>query len=132
MNRRFKKDFLWGTATSAFQIEGGIDNDISDWEQQGKFKQNGYNPRVGQAVDHWNRWKDDFKLLKDLGVNSYRFSIEWARIEPEPGQYDQKSINQYLRMIDTLLSLDIIPMMTLHHFTHPHWFHKRSPWHLSC
>jgi beta-glucosidase len=124
----FRK-FLWGTATSAFQIEGGIENDFTQWEAQGKFQRDHKDPRVGMATDHWNRWEEDFRLLRELRVNSYRFSIEWARVEPEPGRYDQKAIDQYSRMIDRLLEYDIVPMLTLHHFTQPTWFHARSPWH---
>lgn len=124
-----KKPFLWGVATSAYQIEGGIENDILDWEKQGHFRLNGKNPKIGLATDHWNRWKDDFKLLKELGVNSYRMSVEWARLEPEPGQFNRSAIEQYHRMIEWLLEAGIAPMVTLHHFTHPPWFHNRSPWH---
>jgi len=120
--------FLWGTATSAFQIEGGIKNDMTDWEDAGRFRTNGKNPLVGDAVDHWRRWERDFDLLREIGVNSYRFSVEWARIEPEPGRYDIKAVDQYSRMIDRLLEYNIVPMVTLHHFTHPSWFHERSPW----
>lgn len=121
--------FLWGSATSSFQIEGGIENDMTAWEKDGRFRQDGKNPIIGNAVDHWNRWRDDFKLLNELGLNSYRFSVEWARLEPEPGRYDQKAADQYLKMIDTLLDNNISPMLTLHHFTNPAWLHQRCPWH---
>ena len=123
------KKFLWGTATSAFQIEGGIENDFTLWEEQGRFCRDGKDPRVGQAVDHWNRWEEDFELMRELGVNAYRFSIEWSRIEPEPGRFNEPALDQYSRMIDRLLEYGITPMLTLHHFTHPTWFHTRCPWH---
>ena len=129
MSADISKTFLWGVATSAFQIEGGIENDMTRWEQQGRFNRDGKDPRVGSAVDHWNRWEDDFRLMRTLGVNSYRFSIEWARLEPEPGRFDQAALDRYSRMIDRLLDYGITPMLTLHHFTHPAWFHERSPWH---
>lgn len=132
MNLKYSdKDFLWGAATSSFQIEGGIKNDIYDWEKEGRFKNNGYNPQIKNATDHWNLWKSDFKILKELGLNSYRFSLEWARIEPQPGVFNQEAIDQYRIMVDKLLEYNITPMMTLHHFTHPGWFHQRSPWHHS-
>jgi beta-glucosidase len=121
-------EFIWGTATSSFQIEGGIENDMTRWEKLGRFKNNGTDPRIGQATDHWNRWEEDFKLLKDLNVNSYRFSIEWARIEPEPGKFNIEAVNTYSRMIDRLLEYKIVPMLTLHHFSHPEWFHNVCPW----
>lgn len=121
--------FLWGVGTSAFQIEGQIDNDITQWERQGRFRQGVFDPTVGDATDHWRRWEGDFELLKRLGVNSYRFSIEWARLEPEPGRFDETAFDQYSRMIDRLLEYDITPMLTLHHFTHPTWFHGSCPWH---
>jgi len=129
MNENKNKDFLWGVATSAFQIEGSIQNDMTDWENRGRFRVDGKNPLIGQATDHWNRWEEDFELLRDLGVNSYRFSLEWARIEPEPGRFDRAAIDQYGRMIDRLRRYNVTPMVTLHHFTQPGWFHEHSPWH---
>jgi beta-glucosidase len=123
--------FLWGVATSAFQMEGHTRNDMTDWENAGRFRSNGKDPRIGVACNHWNRWQEDFQLLKELGVNSYRFSLEWSRIEPEPGRFDQSALDQYDRMIDRLLELGITPMLTLHHFTHPTWFHNQTPWHKS-
>jgi beta-glucosidase len=129
MKVEYPSQFLWGTATSAFQIEGRIDNDMTQWEAVGGFCRDGYDPRAGDAVDHWRRWESDFRLLKDLGVNSYRFSIEWSRIEPVPGQFNRSAIAQYRQMIETLLAMGITPMITLLHFSHPSWFHMLSPWH---
>jgi len=131
MSRPNGKPFLWGTATSSFQIEGGIHNDMSVWEETGRFRNNGLDPRIGNAVDHWNRWQEDFDRLTELGVNSYRFSIEWARLEPEPGKFSDEAFDQYSRMIDRLLELGITPMLTILHFSHPAWFHDLSPWHTS-
>lgn len=121
--------FSWGVATSAHQIEGSLQNDMTDWEARGRFEQSGNSPLVGRATDHWQRWEEDFKLLKELGVNSYRFSIEWARIEPDPGHINYDAIEQYRRMIDRLLEYGISPMVTLHHFSNPTWLHQHSPWH---
>lgn len=102
---------------------------MTAWEARGGFHENGKHPRYDNAVEHWRRWPDDFELLKALNVNAYRFSMEWARIQPTPGQVDPTALDQYERMIDRLLELQITPMLTLHHFTHPEWFHKTSPWH---
>jgi beta-glucosidase len=129
MNQATFQNFLWGVATSAHQIEGHLRNDMTEWESQGRFRSNGNNPIVGNAIDHWHRWENDFMLLKELGVNSYRFSVEWARLEPEPGRFDHKAIDQYRRMIGRLIEYGIVPMVTLHHFSNPAWLHIRCPWH---
>lgn len=120
--------FLWGVASSSFQSEGHIDNDITRWEAEGHFRKNGKNPLYGQGANHWHMWEQDFKLLKELGVNAYRFSVEWSRIEPQPGVFSEPALKHYDQMIDRLLQLNIIPMLTLHHFSHPAWFHSYSPW----
>lgn len=123
------KKFFWGVATSSFQIEGHIKNDFTKWEFEGKFNRNGLNPIYDNGSNHWQMWEQDFELLKLLEVNAYRFSIEWARIQPEPKTFFEKAIDQYERMIDYLLKNNIEPFLTLHHFTHPIWFHDKSPWH---
>jgi beta-glucosidase len=124
--------FLWGVATSAYQIEGGISNDHSRFAPNSRIsKKSMVEFDAGRATDHWSRWEADFQFLKNLGVNSYRFSIEWARLEPEKGRFDTSAFDQYGIMIDRLLELGITPMLTLHHFTHPTWFHQQTPWHSS-
>ena len=80
----------------------------------------------GDACDHWNRWGDDFSLLSELGVSSYRFSIEWSRLEPEEGQWDQGAMDTYSDMVDDLMSRGIRPMPTLHHFSHPNWWEEKG------
>jgi beta-glucosidase len=120
--------FLWGVATSAFQIEGDIENDFTDWERDGKFKVDGLDPVYENGSNHWDFWETDFEYLKELNVNSYRFSIEWARIEPVRNEYSLEAIRQYHKMIDKLIEIEIEPIITLHHFTHPTWFHSLSPW----
>jgi len=124
-----KDPFYWGVATSAFQIEGHLENDMTVWEKQGGFRQNGKDPQVGQAADHWHRWRQDFDLLSKLSVNAYRFSIEWARLEPQPGCFDDKALAVYRDMLIDLQKRGITPFLTLHHFTHPVWFHQQCPWH---
>jgi len=123
----FPKNFIWGTATAAHQVEGhNTNNNWSRWEES--FDKKG-RPRIqngdksGRAADHYNLYRDDIARMKDeLGVDSYRFSLEWSRIEPEPGKYDQNEIKHYHGMFDALLEAGIKPMPTLHHFTHPIWF----------
>jgi beta-glucosidase len=125
--RRFPDSFLLGCATSAYQIEGGIRNDWTLWEEAGRLKDP--SARCGVATDHWNRWQDDFRLLASLGARAYRLSIEWSRIEPRPGEYDDSALARYGEMIAALRDLAIEPFVTLLHFTHPLWFHERCPWH---
>lgn len=123
------RKFFWGVATSSFQIEGKIENDFTKWELEGKFIRNGLNPVYDNGSNHWLLWEKDYELLKHLGVNAYRFSLEWSRIQPELKSFSEKAIDQYEKMIDYLLENDIEPFLTLHHFTHPIWFHDISPWH---
>ena len=78
----FPPDFLWGAATAAHQVEGGLHNNWSVFEEFRGLE------KSGEACDHWNRWKEDFEMLSELGLTTYRFSIEWSRLEPEPGKWD--------------------------------------------
>jgi beta-glucosidase len=126
---KFPQEFLWGTATAAYQVEGHLKNNWSKWEDehhedgQPKIK-NG--DKCGQSCDHWNRYKEDFQLVKDLGLNSYRFSVEWSRVEPEEGVFDAAALEQYKDMCKELLRLGIKPMLTIHHFTNPLWFEDKG------
>ena len=126
-NTNFPPGFLWGTATAAHQVDGGNDNNNwSRWEQsvdeRGRPRvHNG--DRAGNAAEHWERYPEDFQRMRDeLGVGSYRFSIEWSRVEPQQGTFDASVIEHYHNVIDKLLALGIEPMVTLHHFTNPLWF----------
>src|SRR5689334_12441417 len=107
MAARFPPQFLFGCATSAYQIEGGIENDWSDWEANGRLRDP--SARCGRATDHWNRFEHDFDLLASLGANAYRFSIEWARVEPRAGEFDNEALDRYSRMIDALRLRNIEP-----------------------
>jgi beta-glucosidase len=126
------KYFLWGAATSSHQIEGNnIHNDWWHWEQQGMCEGGA---RSGIATDHWNRYREDLRLAADIGLNSYRFSVEWSRIEPQEGQWNLEAMEWYRELIHECECLGLLPMLTLHHFTSPLWFaerggftHKRSP-----
>ena len=120
--QQFPAGFFWGAATAAHQIEGNNVN--SDWWQS---EQRGLLPyRSGDACDSWRRWPDDIRLLKDLHLNAYRMSIEWARIEPEPGRFDQHALDTYRQQFEALKQAGIEPMVTLHHFTSPRWLAERD------
>ncbi len=115
-----KFPFLWGAATSAHQIEGyNTKSDWWAWEAQGNIEGS---VKSGAATDHWNRFREDIRLAADLCLNTYRFSIEWARIEPEEGCFDPLAIQWYSDLISECERYGLMPMATLHHFTSPHWF----------
>ncbi|MGI9147358.1 MAG: glycoside hydrolase family 1 protein [Chloroflexota bacterium] len=120
---RFPYGFLWGAATAAHQIEGN--NVHNDWW---RAEQAGLLPRSGDACDSWNRWADDIRLLQEMGLNAYRLSVEWARIEPEPGRFDQTALDTYRRMLMSMRAAGIEPLVTLHHFTSPVWLADRGGW----
>lgn len=123
---RFPDSFLWGSAASAHQTEGGNHNSWSEWEKiPGKIK-DGSNADI--ACDHYNRYKEDFDLARELGHQVHRFSIEWSRIEPKQGKWSNVEIKHYESVIKALLERDIKPMMTLHHFTNPIWFRDIDAW----
>ncbi len=116
--------FLWGCATSSHQIEG--DNRLNDWwawEESGKLRF-----PSGKACGHWDRFEEDFDLISKLGHNAYRFSVEWSRIEPEPGKWNDAAIERYRQMVEALRRRNIEPVVTLHHFTSPKWFVERGDW----
>ena len=124
----FPSNFVWGTATAAHQVEGNnTNNNWYEWERSvddDGISRIHNNDRSGLAADHWNRYPEDIMLMKDLGVNHYRFSVEWSRIEPEKGVYDLKALAHYRNMCEALIDADITPVVTLHHFTHPTWFEE--------
>lgn len=120
MRRNFPHGFLWGAATAAHQVEGNNENN-DFWKLETDAAQYGVQPS-GDALDSYHRYHEDMKLLADAGFNTYRFSIEWARIEPRKGQLSRAELGYYRRMIETCLELGLKPIVTLHHFTHPLWF----------
>ncbi len=112
-------NFLWGAATSSHQVEGYNDkNDWWAWEALGKIERG---ERSGPATDHWNRFRADLKLAADLGLNSYRFSVEWSRLEPQEGCWDAEAFDWYFELIQECEQLGLVPMLTLYHFTLPLW-----------
>ena len=141
---QFPKRFLWGAAIAAHQVEGGQHNQWSVWEFEnakslsvqaeyhyGDLKSWADAKRLaklpanyisGRAVDHFNRYEEDFDLAKQLNLNSLRFSIEWSRIEPEEGKWSKEGIDHYKRYLAALNARGIEPIVTLFHFTIPVWF----------
>ena len=123
----FSSTFIWGTATAAHQVEG---NCINNWSEFEKGSKDDGQPNIkdnqqsGLACDHWNLYPEDIKLIKELGVSHYRFSIEWSKIQPTQYTFDKDILNHYSKMIDMLKENEITPVLTLHHFTHPLWFDR--------
>jgi beta-glucosidase len=148
MKLEFPKGFLWGAATASHQIEGGQHNDWSEWERKNaerlanesgknfkwnpnwkKFEPEATDPEnyiSGVACDSWNRYEEDFDILDELRLKAYRFSLEWSRIEPTEGIFDEVAINQYQKMIASLRERGIEPFVTLWHWTLPLWLSERG------
>ena len=116
---KFPKKFYWGTATSAYQVEGGIRN---DWSQAGEKYD------AGKACDHSNRFEEDFDLAKKMNNNAHRFSIEWARIEPIEGKFNKNAIEHYRKVLEALHKRGLEPFVTLSHYTLPVWFAEKGRW----
>jgi beta-glucosidase len=145
---KFPEGFLWGAATSAHQVEGANKNDWTEWEkknaerlareaknkwadwQQEKFPEM-FDPEnyiSGQACDHYNRYEEDLDIAKSLNLNAFRISIEWSRIEPEEGRFNEKEIEHYRKVIKAIRARGMEPFVTLWHWTEPIWFEKAGGW----
>lgn len=146
----FPKNFYWGAATSTHQVEGGNHNDWTEWEKKNaehlakeaekKFshlknwpdiKEQAQNPQnyiSGKACNHYNRYEEDFDIAKSLGHNAHRFSIEWSRIEPEEGKFNEKEIEHYRNVIKALRARGIEPFVTLWHWPVPLWLRDGGGW----
>lgn len=125
----FPENFWWGAASAATQIEGAWDEDgkvPSVWDVAGKHIKNGDNCHV--ACDHYHRYKEDIALMKELGLKSYRFSVNWCRIVPQPGQVNPKGLAFYQDLVKELKAAGIEPMVTLYHWDLPLWAHKQGGW----
>lgn len=144
----FPKNFLWGASIAAHQVEGDNNNQWTAWESENakslaanaegknkkfeswrRIRNDAINPEnyiSGKSTDHYNLYKNDFYLLKEMNMNSFRFSIEWSRIEPEDGVWDQSQIEFYRNYINELKARDVEPVVTLFHFTLPIWFAKKG------
>jgi len=143
---KFPDGFLWGTSTSAHQVEGNNHNQWSEWEkenaerlakevinywqpwQQKKFPEmfNLENYISGRSCDHYNRYEEDFDLAKAMNNNAYRFSIEWSRVELEEGGFNQLEIEHYRNVIKALKIRGLEPFISLWHWTVPVWFAKKG------
>ena len=118
----FPDGFLWGASTSGYQTEGG--GEATDWwefEQAGRVASSS-----GAACDSWNRWSQDLDLAVELGLNTYRISVEWARIEPKPGQFDADALAHYVDVVRGIRARGMSCVVVLWHFTLPHWLDHRS------
>ncbi len=121
---RFPQGFLWGTASSAYQCEGGNTNSQwYRWEQQGRILSG---EACGQAADWWKSAEQDFDLAEQMENNALRLSVEWSRIEPSEGRWDTAAIDRYRTMLRGLRLRGMKPVVTLHHFTEPLWFAERG------
>lgn len=145
---KFPKNFIWGTSTSAYQVEGGIINDWYEWErknasklankakiywqpwQQEKFPEmfEPDNYICGQACDSYNRYEEDFDLAVKMNNNAIRFGIEWARIEPEEGKWDMKEIKHYQKVLEAARKKNLKVVLTLWHWTNPQWLARQGGW----
>ncbi len=126
----FPKDFLWGAASAAAQVEGGWNEDgrtpsIWDILYDGKTKHNN-SPR--EACDSYHKWREDIALMKEIGLKSYRFSISWSRVIPYEGQVNPKGLQFYIDFVDGLLEAGIEPMITLYHWDLPMWAYEKGGW----
>jgi len=119
--KTFPENFLWGSATASYQVEGGIEN--NDWAQAAR---DGKVPLCGKACDHYAQYETDFDIVQKLGHNTHKISLEWSRIEPNEGEFDEKEIDHYKRVIDALHRRNIKPIVNLWHFTIPQWFSKKG------
>ena len=122
----FPPDFLWGASTSAHQTEGG--NVGSDWWRLEHSGLPFFVESSADACDSFHRFGEDIDLLAEAGLASYRFSIEWARIEPAPGEFSQAALDHYQRMVDHCRDRGVEPVVTLHHFTNPAWLREEGGW----
>ncbi|HET9721900.1 MAG TPA: glycoside hydrolase family 1 protein [Candidatus Saccharimonadales bacterium] len=140
----FPPDFLWGASTAGHQVEGGLHDQWTVWELHNaaelartaehrlnrlaiwpEIKNQAQKPDnyvSGESTQHFNRYETDFKLLKELNLNAFRFSIEWSRIEPQQGRFDQEAINHYRKYLSRLKLHNIEPVMNIWHWTMPVWF----------
>ncbi|MBQ9593065.1 MAG: glycoside hydrolase family 1 protein [Lachnospiraceae bacterium] len=120
------KGFLIGASTAAHQVEGN--NIHSDYWLQEQLPHSSFTEPSGIACDHYHRFEEDIRLLAEAGLNAYRFSVEWARIEPEEGRYDEAEIEHYRQVIACCKAHGVEPIVTLMHFTSPAWLIRKGGW----
>ncbi len=122
----FPKGFLWGAATSAYQVEGG--NRFSDWWEFERRYDTPCDEKCGDSADHYHRYREDISLLASFGLNTFRFGIEWARIEPEDGEISYAELEHYRRVLECCKEFNITPIVTFCHHTLPIWVARKGGW----
>lgn len=143
-----KSKFYWGASTAAHQVEGGLENQwsvwelanasqlastakhrlgwLKNWDEVKHLAENPANYVSGRGVDHYNKYKEDFDILQKLGLNSFRFTIEWSRLEPEEGRWNKEEFEHYKQYIAELRSRNIEPFLNIWHWTVPVWFAEKG------
>lgn len=119
-------EFLIGAASAGHQVEGNNTN--SDTWAQEYMETGGYKEKSLEAADHYNTYAEDIKAMADAGLNAYRFSFEWARIEPNEGEFDESEMQHYLDMVQCCQNNGMEPVVTLLHFTCPKWLVGKGGW----
>ncbi|MBK8048368.1 MAG: glycoside hydrolase family 1 protein [Anaerolineales bacterium] len=123
----FPPGFLWGTATSAHQVEGNNTNN-QWWEFEQTPGKIWHGDKSGRACNWWEDAEADFDRMHAMHLNTHRLGVEWSRIEPEAGRFDHRAIDRYREMLDALRQRGMKPMVTLHHFTNPLWLERQGGW----
>ena len=126
MPRTFPPGFRWGVATSGHQTEGG--NTGSDTWFLEHVRPTVFREPSGLACNGYRLWREDVDLVAGLGLDAYRFSVEWARVEPSEGEFSAEALAHYRAIADRCVAAGIAPVVTYNHFTAPHWFAKRGGW----
>lgn len=121
-----KEGFLIGASTAAYQVEGN--NNHTDFWAMEHLEHSMFLEKSGDAVDHYNRYEEDIRTMAENGLNAYRFGIEWARIEPKRGEWDEYEIEHYRKVIRCCRKYSIEPIVTLHHFSSPKWLIENGGW----
>ncbi|QQE77940.1 GH1 family beta-glucosidase [Alicyclobacillus sp. SO9] len=128
----FPENFLWGTATASYQIEGGTWEDgrgESIWDRFARIPGNVHNAETGDvACNHYYKYNEDLDLLTSLGIKSYRFSIAWPRLFPEKGKFESRGLDFYKRLIEGLEKRGIEPVATIYHWDLPQWIQEQGGW----
>ena len=126
MSTLFPAGFLWGAATSAHQVEGHNHN-CDSWVEE-EAEGSPYVDRSGAAIEHYQRFREDIALMASLGLTAYRFSVEWARIEPQEGEFSEEALAHYRAVVDACVEHGLEPVVTLVHFTSPRWLMALGGW----
>ncbi|OIP38840.1 MAG: hypothetical protein AUK47_10915 [Deltaproteobacteria bacterium CG2_30_63_29] len=119
---RYPNSFLWGASTSAFQVEGHLNGPSEPENNWGAWERQGLARRTARGADFWNLWREDLGRARSLGLSALRLGVEWARLQPQPtALLEPVALARYVEMLVTLRELELEPVVTLHHFTHPAW-----------